>query len=105
MFRKSLVSCLVSVLFLATSCNTVVGDFAQSMLEYDMQQGLYNLEKDGTKSRQSKKDAKELQQLEKDGKCLTCRGIGQSLDGKYVCPKCNGTGLASKSAADDDKEK
>ena len=103
--RKSLVSCLVAVFFLTTSCNTVLGDFAQSMLEYDLQQGLDNMEKNGMKSGKSKKDTKELQKLEKEGKCLICRGIGKTIDGKYTCPKCNGTGLAPKSSASEDNEK
>lgn len=101
MMRKVLFLCFFAMVGLMTSCNTIVGDFAESLLEYDMQQGLDYMEKVGMKPRQSKKNTKELQRLEKEGKCLTCRGIGKSIDGKYNCPKCNGTGLASRPSKND----
>lgn len=94
----------VAVLLMMTSCNTVVGDLAASMLEDDLQQGLDNLQKSGMKPRTSKKKTKELNQLEKEGKCMTCRGIGRSIDGKYVCPKCNGTGLALQPTTEDNNK-
>ena len=100
LMKRSLVVCLVSVFLLTTSCNTVVGDIANSLLESDLQQGLDYMEKNSMKPRQSKKDTKELQKLEKEGKCLICRGIGKTIDGKYTCPKCNGTGLAAKPSED-----
>ena len=100
MLRRSLISCLIVILFLTTSCNTLVGEIANSLLETDIEQGLDYMEKSSMKPRQSKKDTKELQKLEKEGKCLICRGIGKTIDGKYTCPKCNGTGLAAKSSED-----
>ena len=101
MLRRSLVFCFIAILFLTTSCNTLVGEIANSLFESDLQQGLDYMEKNSMKPRQSKKDTKELQKLEKEGKCLTCRGVGKSIDGKYTCPKCNGTGLAQPTKVED----
>lgn len=101
LMKRSLVVCLVSVFLLTTSCNTVVGDIANSLLESDLQQGLDYMEKSSMKPRQSKKDTKELQKLEREGKCLICRGLGKTIDGKYTCPKCNGTGMAQPSKVED----
>lgn len=35
---------------------------------------------------------KEEAQLKKEGKCLKCKGMGRTPDGKSICTECNGTG-------------
>ena len=89
---KSIALAVVMALLLM-SCNTLLGDVANAIVESDLEYGLETVQKQDMKGSKHKKDAKEQEQLKKEGKCLKCRGMGRSIDGKYACPTCNGTGL------------
>ena len=92
--KRTIIS-IVAILSLA-SCSSFVSDWVIPSLEYDANKGLESLEKsNSTGKSDSKKARKEQQKLKKEGKCLVCRGAGRSIDGKYVCTSCNGTGKAT----------
>lgn len=75
------------------SCSTIMSEVVSSAIESDLQYGVNALESGGAKSgNNDKKIAKEKEKLKKEGKCPTCRGVGKTIDGKYVCSACNGTG-------------
>jgi len=80
------------VLLLLGSCSTVAGDLLNSMVETDMQMGWESLSKSSTIKPMDKKVAQEQEQMKKSGKCPLCRGMGKSIDGKYDCSACGGTG-------------
>ena len=54
--------------------------------------GLQNAQKSKGSHPNEKQKAKEAEQLKQEGKCPTCRGIGKTPDGRYICTVCNGTG-------------
>ena len=89
---------LAFCLVLLTSCSGIVNDLINSSVEYDMQQGWESAKQNSTMTKaNSKKVKKEQEKLKQEGKCPVCRGMGRSIDGKYVCSSCNGTGKYSQS--------
>jgi DnaJ-class molecular chaperone len=57
-----------------------------------MQHGLSSVRHPKGARLSQKGQAKEAEKMKKDGKCPTCRGMGKTPDGRYVCTTCNGTG-------------
>ena len=43
-----------------------------------------------------KQKAKMAEQLKQSGKCPTCRGMGRTPDGLYICSTCQGSGKCNR---------
>ena len=79
------------VSFGLTSCV----EFASMLVEDAMNEGINSTNISRTKNNSGISDKarkKQEEQLKKEGKCLTCKGMGKTPDGKNICPTCNGTG-------------
>jgi RecJ-like exonuclease len=85
---KILTSLLTVVVF--TSCATVAQETANFFLENNT--STLDLGKPRSKDNNSKKQAKEEEQLKKEDKCPVCKGMGKTPDGMYTCETCKGTG-------------
>jgi RecJ-like exonuclease len=96
MERSSIKLVLFLLAFSLTSCQTIVEELVVPMAEYDMQKGVSNARPGSKQRKETKKEREEREQLERDGKCTVCKGIGKSADGKYVCTACNGTGKTTE---------
>ncbi len=96
MARLSIKLVLFLLALSLTSCQTLAEELVVPMAEYDMQKGVNNARPSSTQRKETKKERKEHERLEREGKCLVCKGIGKSADGKYVCTVCNGTGKTSE---------
>lgn len=77
-------------ILLLTSCSTVAQELIVPMAEYDANKALSNATPGRSVS--AKRQAKEREQLQREGKCPDCKGMGKTPDGLYNCQKCNGTG-------------
>ena len=83
-----LFSTILTISFLS-SCS--IQEIVSDTVEYETYKGLQKVQKQkGIPS--AKQQAKEVEQLKKEGKCTTCRGAGKTPDGRYTCTVCNGTG-------------
>ncbi len=75
-----------------TSC----AEFVSMLVEDAMTDGINSTNPSGKSKNRSgisdKARKKQEEQLKKEGKCLTCKGMGKTPDGKNICPTCNGTG-------------
>ncbi len=79
----------LACLFLMSSCEIIT----ETIVESSIQDGLNGMSKSSSTSPiNGKTQNKEKEQMIKEGKCPVCRGIGKSIDGKYECSACNGTG-------------
>ena len=96
MARSSIKFVLFLLAFSLTSCQTLVEELVVPMAEYDMQKGVSNARPGSTQRKETKKERKERERLEQEGKCTVCKGIGKSADGKYICTACNGTGKTTE---------
>ena len=85
---KILTVLLTVVVF--NSCATVAQETANFFLENNT--STLDLGKPRSKDNKSKKQAKEEEQLKKEGKCPVCKGMGKTPDGMYTCETCKGTG-------------
>lgn len=91
MIKKALL--FTTVLMLCCSCGTIVDEILRPDFEYELNKGWESAKAKSTRSPdQSAKLTKEQEQLKKEGKCPVCRGMGKTIDGKYDCSACNGTG-------------
>ena len=86
---RSLTALLIAVLF--ASCSTIAQETANFLLE-DNTSTIGAGKKKNTTGITEKQRTKQQAQLKKEGKCPTCRGMGKTPDGMYVCTVCNGTG-------------
>ena len=96
MARSSIKLVLFLLVLSLTSCKTLVEELVVPMAEYDMQKGINNARPHSTQRTDTKKERKERERLELEGKCTVCKGIGKSADGKYLCTACNGTGKTTE---------
>lgn len=78
------------ITMLLTSCGTVAQELLVPMAESDAQNALSKATPGRNVS--TKRQAKEREQLQREGKCPDCKGMGKTPDGLYNCQKCNGTG-------------
>ena len=81
------VSCATILL---SSCSTVAQELLVPLAESDAQSALSKATPGRNVS--AKQQAKEREQLEREGKCPACKGMGKTPDGLYNCQKCHGTG-------------
>ena len=86
---KVLTACLTVVV--CTSCSTIAQETANFFLE-DNSATINGGKKKNTTGVSDKQIAKQQEQLKKEGKCPTCRGMGKTPDGLYECTVCKGTG-------------
>ncbi len=83
---------LVLVLTL-TSCGQVLTDMVTTSASLDANNALQDAQrKNGSLAKDGKSIDKKREQLKKEGKCPTCKGMGRTADGQYTCTTCHGTG-------------
>ena len=84
---KVLIVLLTVVVF--ESCATI----AQETANFFLEDNTSNVNLVGKPNNNNDKQlAKKQEQLKKEGKCPTCRGMGRTPDGQYICETCKGTG-------------
>ena len=77
------------VLMMMTSCAEVASTIVEGGLRDSLESGQKNHPRTAA---DDKAENKKREQLKKEGKCPTCRGMGKTPDGKYECTVCKGTG-------------
>ena len=85
---KAKVLCMLLSATLMASCTTL----ANIIVEDTIQDMVNHPGKTQGSTSTTKALDKERIQMIKEGKCPVCMGVGKSIDGKYVCATCNGTG-------------
>ena len=88
--------CAVAALLLLTSCKELMSDIISSAVETEVDAVKQGLEGINNVSKADKQAAKERDELKKKGICPVCRGKGMTIDGRYTCGSCNGTGKVQK---------
>ena len=88
LYIKGLTVLLTAVAF--TSCATIAQEAVNTLLEDNS--STVDLLGKPRNNNNEKQLAKKQEQLKKEGKCPTCRGIGRTPDGQYICETCKGTG-------------
>ena len=89
--RKSKLWIFAAILVMGFLSSCTIQEIVSDTVEYETYKGLQKAQKQkGIPS--AKQQAKEAEQLKKEGKCPTCRGAGKTPDGRYTCTVCNGTG-------------
>ena len=78
--------------FALSSCATIVEEVVSPLVSTDISQGVNHAKPSVLKASQNKQKTKEEAKLKAAGKCPTCRGIGRTPDGQYICETCKGTG-------------
>ena len=81
-----------SVLTVGILSSCSVQEIASDIVEFEAYHGLQNAQKPKGSHLSAKQWAKEAERLKQEGKCLSCRVMGKSPDGRYTCAVCNGTG-------------
>ena len=89
--RHIRIAVLLGALLSLSSC----ADVASIIIEDTLQDALacsqtHNRTKGNHAS--DKQKAKMAEQLKQSGKCPTCRGMGRTPDGLYICTTCQGSG-------------
>ena len=91
--RKSIANAIAVLLLVsATASLSACWSLVTDVLEYDTYHALQNVPKGANAQPTTKQQAKEAEQLRRQGKCPACNGFGKTPDGRYTCTECGGTG-------------
>ena len=83
-------ACTVLTVGFLSSCS--IQEIFSDTVELETYKGLQKAQKSKGSHPSEKQQAKEAERLKQEGKCPSCRGAGKTLDGRYTCTVCNGTG-------------
>ena len=85
------IAVLLGALLSLSSCAEVAGIIVEDTMQVAM---AYPPTHNHTKGNHAseKQNAKMVEQLKQSGKCPTCRGMGSTPDGLYICSTCQGSG-------------
>lgn len=86
--------CALLTIALLSSCS--IQEIFSDTVEFEANKGLQKAKPSKGKP-SAKQEAKETERLKQEGKCSTCKGVGKTPDGRYICSACNGTGLIENS--------
>ena len=92
MARSTINAIILFALLTMSSCSTIMSDVMSSIVESDVSNGINHAKPGVTDKTKKKQKEKNDAQLIASGKCPVCKGMGKSVDGKYLCEACKGTG-------------